>query len=324
MATTGGGPLPPTSVAVITYERPDYLERCLTHLAALRTPPLEVIVVDSSDSDTSARLVRERFPDVRYLVNTAGPNTMATARNLAFQIARGDVVAFIDDDAYAEETWLDHLLPHYADPGVGAVGGRQIRRQEGELTEGVDEIGRFLEDGTLTGFFAADPGRPIEVDHLLGANMSYRRSVLVELGGIRDGYHGTCVREETDLCFRVKAAGYRLVFAPDAVVEHVAAPYAKGQRFDLRYAYWAQKNHVIVLVRNFGPRAGVLRRYLKASRRAATSDYRERMARTRSRASDGDTRGALVAGGAAQLRLLAVAAGTLTGYVAGSAMRRRV
>ena len=55
------------------------------------------------------------------------------------------------------------------------------------------------------------------------------------------------------------AAGYRLVYTPDAVVEHVAAPYAKGRRFDLRYAYWAQKNHLILLIRNFGLGAPIVR-----------------------------------------------------------------
>ena len=85
--------------------------------------------------------------------------------------------------------------------------------------------------------------------------MSFRRAALERIGGIRDGYRGTCIREETDLCLQVTAAGYRLVYAPDAVVEHVAAPYAKGSRFDLRYAYWAQKNHLILLIRHFGSSA---------------------------------------------------------------------
>jgi hypothetical protein len=200
---------------------------------------------------------------------------------------------------------------------VGAVGGRQIRHQPGELELGIDAIGQLQGDGTITGNFAADPGRPVNVDHLLGANMSFRRSVLDEIGGIRDGYGGTCVREETDLCLRVAHAGYRLVFTPDAVVEHVAAPYAKGERFDLRYAYWAQKNHMIVLIRNFGLTRPIVRTYLSTTRRAVAEDFSERMARAKDRARGGDTMGALRAGAGALSRTAVVVGASVTGVVTG-------
>ena len=64
------------------------------------------------------------------------------------------------------------------------------------------------------------------MDHLLGANMSIRSQVLLDLGGIRDYYPGTCLREESDMFLRVRAAGHRIVYTPRAVVTHVAAPYA--------------------------------------------------------------------------------------------------
>src|SRR6202035_189572 len=162
-----------------------------------------------------------------------------------------------------------------------------------------DAIGLLLEDGTLTGNFAADPGRTLPVDHLLGANMAFRRSVIESLGGIRDGYAGTCIREETDLCLRVAHAGYRLTYTPDAVVEHVAAPYAKGERFDLRYAYWAQKNHLILLIRNFGLTRPIVRAYLSTSMRQAGRESSTRFGTAWARARGRDRRGALRASGAA-------------------------
>ncbi len=247
-------------MAVVTYERPTFVARCLDHLLAQTVPPAEIIVVDSSTGDATGRLVRQHYPMVRYEVCPAGRGATATARNIGYALTTGEVLAFIDDDAFAEPDWLEHLLPFFDDPTVGGVGGRQIRRQPGELEDGVDAIGLLRPDGTLTGHFAADPGRPVAVDHLLGASMSFRRAALDRIGGIRDGYAGTCIREETDLCLQVTGAGYRLVYAPDAVVEHVAAPYAKGERFDLRYAYWAQKNHLILLIRNFGLASPIVRR----------------------------------------------------------------
>jgi len=308
------------SVAVVTYERPAFVSRCLEQLVVQTVAPLEIMVVDSSPGDDTARLVRERFPSVRYEVCPEGRGATATARNISYALTHGDVLAFIDDDAFAEPDWLERLLPLYADPTVGGVGGRQIRKQPGELEEGVDAIGLLRPDGTLTGNFAADSGCPVSVDHLLGANMTFRRSVLDQIGGIRDGYDGTCIREETDLCLRVAHAGFRLVYTPDAVVEHVAAPYAKGERFDLRYAYWAQKNHVILLIRNFGATRPIVRAYLSTSLRTQAHDFTTRMGRAAHRARGLHVVGAARAAAAAMARTAVFAAASVTGLWAGVRM----
>ena len=309
---------PTVTVAIVTYERPTFVARCIDHLLLQTSPPEEIIVVDSSTSDDTGHVVRDRYPMVAYAVCTAGRGATAVARGISHRMASAEVLAFIDDDAFAEPAWLENLLPHFQDPTVGGVGGRQIRRQPGELEEGIDAIGRLEPDGTITGNFAADPGRTVAVDHLLGANVSFRRSVLDEIGGIHDGYGGTCIREETDLCFRVAHAGYQLVYTPDAVVEHLAGPYAKGQRFDLRYAYWVQKNHLILLIRNFGLSTPIVRRYLSASMREAAADFRVRMERARVRRRDNDLGGALRAAGAAMLRTLTIGGATVTGLWSGA------
>jgi len=310
------------SVVVITFERPDFVARCLDHLRAQTYPPIEIVVIDSSLSVDTEQLIRARFPGVTYRRSSAGAGAMATARDIGFRMTRGEILAFIDDDAFAEPDWLENLVPHYRDPEVGGVGGRQVRGQLGEISAGVEAIGRLRPDGTLTGNFAADPGRPVEVDHMLGANMSFRRSVIEQIGGIRDGYGGTCVREETDLCLRVAHAGFRLMYTPDAVVEHVAAPYAKGQRFDLRYAYWDQKNHVIVLIRNFGLFDPIVRRYLLTSFRRLAKDSSDRSRRSWSRARGRDARGAFAAAGGAVFRPAVVVAATATGLAAGFLLAR--
>lgn len=316
------GDLPSVSVAVVTYERPAYVARCLDHLLAQTRPPLQIIVVDSSEGDDTARLVRARYPSVRYEASPAGRGATATARNIGYVETVGDVLAFVDDDAFAEPDWLERLLPGFEDPSVGGVGGRQIRHQPGELAEGIDTIGRLRDDGVLTGNFAADPGRPVEVDHLLGANMAFRRAALDRLGGIRDGYRGTCIREETDLCLQVAHEGYRLIYTPDAVVEHVAGPYAKGRRFDLRYAYWAQKNHLILLIRNFGLGAGMVRAYLGTSLREALGEAVARL--TAERAEEGSALRSVVAGALrAAVVVAASVAGVVTGTYLSAADRRR-
>ncbi|GAB3880247.1 glycosyltransferase family 2 protein [Terrabacter terrigena] len=247
-------------VVVATFNRPDNVRTCLEHLARQTRTPHEIVVVDSSPHRLTADVVAG-FPGVRYIRNDAGPGTLATSRAIGVAETGSDVVAFIDDDAYAEPDWLENILARYADPSVGAVGGRASNGRPGEEHEGHDAVGRLLPDGTLTGNFAADTGRDLDVDHVLGANMSVRRSALEEIGGIVDLFPGTCLREESDIMLRLGRAGHRIVYTPAALVEHVAAPYTKGRRFDVRYTFYGHRNHVVLLSHAFGMGAPILRRF---------------------------------------------------------------
>jgi GT2 family glycosyltransferase len=183
-----------------------------------------------------------------------------------------DVIAFIDDDAFAEPDWLQQLLSRYGSSDIGGVGGRASNGRPGEEQEGLDAVGRILPDGTLTGNFAADTGRDVDVDHLLGANMSLRLSAVTAVGGIEDFYPGTCLREESEIALRLRNAGYRMVYTPAALVEHVAGDYAKGRRFDARYSYYAQRNHFVLLSRVYGRRSPYFRRYRRVAAQQVGAD----------------------------------------------------
>ncbi|WP_435736843.1 glycosyltransferase family 2 protein [Cellulosimicrobium sp. PMB13] len=239
------------SVVVPTYNRPDHVRTCLEHLSRQSFAPERIVVVDASPTTATRDVVRD-VPGVTYLRNDRGAGSTATSRAIGVREVTSDVVAFLDDDAFAAEDWLEQLVARYDDPRVGAVGGRALNGQPGEEAEGADRVGLLLDDGSLTGFFAADPGRDVAVDHLLGANMSMRRAALESVGGIEDHYPGTCLREETEPVLRLRLAGWHVVYTPDAVVRHVAGPYAKGRRFDLRYTYYGRRNHVVLLARTVG------------------------------------------------------------------------
>ncbi|MBO0980976.1 glycosyltransferase family 2 protein [Microbacterium sp. SD291] len=258
-------------VVIATYRRPDHVRTCLEHIRRQTTTPSRVIVVDASPDDLTRDVVTA-FEDVEYRRNDLGAGTLAASRAIGVQDAVEDVVAFIDDDAYAEPQWLAELLAAYDDPTVGAVGGRADNDRPGEEREGLDSIGRFLADGTLTGNFGADPGRIVETDHMLGANMSVRTDALRAIGGIHDYYPGTCLREDSDLSLRVKKAGYRIVFAPRAAALHVAGEYAKGKRFDLRYRFYGARNHILLLTTTLGWTDAHLPRHLGKTLRGAIKE----------------------------------------------------
>lgn len=258
---------PTVAVVVPTYNRAEHLRMCLKHIAAQTIRPAQTVVVDSSPDDATYQVVINEFPDIGYLRNPLGVGHLPASRDLGLRAVTADVVVFLDDDTQAEPDCLARLLDQYSDSRVGGVGGRVLNGVPGEDSTDVDQIGRFLPDGTLTGNFGADPGKPVRVDHLIGACMSWRREILVENGGIYDDYPGTCLREDTDIAFRVAAAGWRIVYQPAAVVKHVSAPYHKGRRFDLRYTYYANRNHLVLLMRHLGPGDPHLRRYFGVTAR---------------------------------------------------------
>ncbi len=262
-------------------------------------------------------------PGVVYLRNEAGMGTLPTSRVIGTRGTRSDVVAFLDDDSVVRPTWLENLVKPYADPRVGAVGGRVVNSPEEVAAADPHQIGRLLPDGRLTGNFAADPGGEVKVDHLLGANMSYRRAATSAVGGIHEFYPGTSAREDSDMGLRLTRAGWDVVFAPAAVVDHVSGEYAKGKRFDRRYQYYTQRNHVVLLSRVYGLGTPYLRRYPATVLRDAAGVLRGSLdgSRVVGRSTPYQRVRSAVAG---VTRIGADLAGLAAGYVAAVRLRGRL
>lgn len=249
------------SICIVTYERPDFVLRCLTSLKENVTPDTEIVVVDASAAGTPA-MVEAYFPSAAYVHAPQLAGWMTRSRNEGLRHVGGDIVSFIDDDVVISTTWQSALLSAFADPTVTAVAGRTRNLQPGE--DSYDQpIGRLLADGSLTEGFASLPSGVTDVDHGIGANMSFRRSMLALLGGFRDDYPGTAMREDTDMFLRVKRAGGRAIFVPDAVVDHLPGPHIKGRRFDTRYKLYARRNHMVLLARDGGIGSPGLRRWIR-------------------------------------------------------------
>src|SRR5258708_6425122 len=136
-----------TSVIVITLNRPDYVRKCLEALERQEPRPDQIIVVDSSKDDLTTKVTAE-FPDVLYLRNDNGFGRMTTSRNIALKHCTGEIIAFVDDDAFAHAGWLSALAAAYTSPEIGAVGGRALNNIPGEETQGLDRIGKLTPYGS--------------------------------------------------------------------------------------------------------------------------------------------------------------------------------
>ncbi|MDQ2094267.1 glycosyltransferase family 2 protein [Rhodalgimonas zhirmunskyi] len=208
---------PTISIVIVSRGRPESLGWCLTGIAGLFYANFEVVVVACPDG---AAVARARMGERIKLVEFDEAN-IAAARNLGIAQAAGEIVAFIDDDAVPEPTWLDHLVRAFEDRGVAAAGGF-VRGRNGISFQWkareVDSCGRATPLEVVDGVARPGPGRVVKTE---GTNMAVRRDILAALGGFDPGYR--FYLDETDLNLRLAAAGHRTAIVPEAEVHHAYA-----------------------------------------------------------------------------------------------------
>jgi GT2 family glycosyltransferase len=205
------------SVVIATYsdERWNELLAAVESVRKQSFPALEIIVVVDRNPSLLERV--RRLPGVTAVENVETPG-LGGARNSGLAVATGSVVAFLDDDAIACEVWLEHFRRQYEDATVLGVGGSIEPLWADRRPRWFPEEFGWVVGCTYRGM----PHSVSPVRNLIGCNMSYRRDVLLELGGFRLGYG--C--DETDFCIRVRRRRPhgRLVYVPAATVRHLVTP----------------------------------------------------------------------------------------------------
>lgn len=191
-------------------------------------PPAEVLVVVDDCEDLLDRLW-SRWADVSVLAN-AHRRGLSGARNTGTERSTGDVVAFLDDDAVADRDWLVRIADEYADPQVAGVGGRADPGWASSAPRWFPDEFAWTVGASYRGL---PPHRAV-VRNVFGCNMSFRREVLLAIGGFRECLGRARGRpmggEETELCIRATArTGGSIVYQPAAVVTHRVS--AERERF---------------------------------------------------------------------------------------------
>lgn len=313
---------PGISVVICAYTEDRWAD-VLAAVASVRAqsrPALETLLVVDHHQALLDRLVQE-FKDppdgavVRVLAN-AGPRGLSAGRNTGIAAARGDVVAFLDDDAVAERDWLQHFAEAYADPRVLAVGGR---------TEPVWASGRrpawFPEefDWVVGCTYRGLPSGRVRVRNVLGGNASFRREAFDAAGGFatgigRDGSKRPLGGEETELCIRLgRARPDAILLIDDRAVIHHRVPEAREHFRYFRTRTYAEGLSKALVARSVGADKG-----LESERRYTTRVLPAGVVR--------GLRDALLARPGGAGRAGAIVAGVLMaagGYLVGSVRARR-
>lgn len=249
-----------TTVLVPTLGRPEQVRACVRAIGRQTVPPTEMIVVwqgDDTPSRDAAEALAPGLP-VRLRVLHSVERGIVPAENAGLAAAGGDVVLLIDDDAVAPPDWLARHLRHYARPDVGAVGGPVMnRRPDGErFAERQSEpVGRLTWFGKPIGNMHDHPTAwsaraSIDVNHLTGPNLSFRRRLLPGFERHLKAYWQTF---ELDACLQVRSTGHRVVFDFGNPVDHVPSnpTFIAGREGDLTLKVFnAAYNHALVLAKH--------------------------------------------------------------------------
>jgi glycosyltransferase involved in cell wall biosynthesis len=234
-------PGPFASVVVPTYRRPGLLDRCLYALVAQEVDPsaYEVIVADDAASDATRRQVESRAAGgqvaIRYVAvrNAHGP---AAARNVGWRAARGEVIAFTDDDTVPDPGWLRAGLAALAsaDAGWGRV---RVPLPEPPTDYECNEAG-------------------LETADFATANVFCRRAALTAVGGFDERFTAAW-REDADLFFTLLEKGCRVVPVPEALVVHPVRPgrwgVSLGQQRKSQFNALLYKKHPALYRRHIQP-----------------------------------------------------------------------
>ncbi len=202
------------SVVIATYNRPEALQNSVRDVLEQLPPGGELVVVDQSDDDLIATLP----PQARVV--RLQPPSLPIARNVGVQHTSGEVILFLDDDVRLHPGCLAAHVEAFGDPTVGGTVGQivehEVRPNRSGTINRIGRGGRVLTN--LTGRHRT------EVQTLKGANMAYRRRALAAAGPFDPNYLGTAILEDADLSTRVRNLGWRLMYLPDASLDHLSVP----------------------------------------------------------------------------------------------------
>ncbi len=216
------------SVIIVNYNGESVLNKALQSLYGLSQQPLEVVVVDNGSTDASLELIRSFAKAYRrlHLVEAQRNCGVAGGRNIGVEVAKGEILAFLDADGRALESWLpEALVAINQDPRVGSV-APLVLMEDGDTINGagsfIDASGhgrdRFWGESLVSR--EADLGRlaGTACDYPMGCGMVVRRPGLETIWPLDEGllkWH-----DDTEIGIRIRRLGYRTLFWPQSRVLH--------------------------------------------------------------------------------------------------------
>ncbi|MBV0901124.1 glucosyl-dolichyl phosphate glucuronosyltransferase [Haloarcula salina] len=229
-----------------TMERYDDCREAAESVLGQTYDDVELVLVSDGDRTVYDRYERDFGDRADVLTHCNDENVgLLESRNNGAEVATGDVVAFLDDDAVADERWVEALVDAYERQDALAVGGRMTPAWVAGKPSFLPEEFYWLVGVTHRGFGPdGDPDESGEVRNTFGSNISFDRAVFLDLGGFDDDIGGrqgdkNLQGGETELCARLETEhGERVYYTPDALVAHKIFDYRTDPGWLLDRAFW--------------------------------------------------------------------------------------
>lgn len=247
------------SAVIVNYNGFEYADKCVASIFASKTKNLEVIVVDNGSVDGSQEKLSRKYG--RYgkkftlveLDRNYGP---AKARNAGVAVAKGEFLAFLDNDTMVDESWAEEAIQEFLkSSGTGAVQCKLLLSKERNK---IDYVGEYLgQNGFLVQRARAgsmDTGKfnqRCEILAAKSAGMFIRKKVFEIAGGFDDDYF--IYVEETDLGWRSWLSGYKVVYVPSSIVYHefgTSSVILGKSKNNYNAKFHGCKNYILTLFKN--------------------------------------------------------------------------
>lgn len=249
------------SISIVSWNTRDVLDQCLKSVYDnTQGIEFEVIVVDNASSDDTVQMVRDKYPQVRLIVNTENVG-FARANNQALAVSSGDHFALLNPDTVVQPNALNRLVAFCSSqPQCGACGPMLLNPDEtlqpswAALPSLRQEVlGRQDRAIDSTDYSSLGPAElsnmdPFSVGWLGGACLVVLRSVIDLVGPMDEGYFMYC--EETDWCWRIAQAGFGIYYVPSASVVHLGGQSSKQTA--LKCQLWLQSSKIRLARKRFG------------------------------------------------------------------------
>ena len=239
---------PLVSIIIVNWNGKEYLTDCLNSLQNISYPNYEIILVDNASTDEYVEYVKDNFPEILIIKNKKNLG-YAEANNKGVHKANGEYILFLNNDTTVKSDFITELVKVMeSDPGIGVCQSKILLMDNPKR---LDCVGAYL---TLSGFLyhlgwgkLDDYNKVIEVFSSKGACMLSKREVLDKVGLFDEDFFAYF--EETDLCWRVWLAGYKILFVPSSIIYHKVG--ATSSRMPSSFIqFHSFKNRICSLIKN--------------------------------------------------------------------------
>lgn len=259
--------IPPlVSVVVLTCNGREHLEECLGSLLEQTWPEREIILVVNGSADGSAAMVRERFGDAVRLVELPENIGYTGGNNAGLRAARGEYVAVLNDDTRTDPRWLGAMVETLRRrPDCGLAACKILSYREPEV---IDNVGHLIYwDGTFRGRGRGerDRGQYDREEEVLspsGCAFLARKAALDRAGLFDEDFF--IYGDDADLSLRVRLAGWKAVYVPEAVVYHKYS--ATAGAYSPFKAFLVERNRIWLTIKTFPPGPLILAPFFAAGR----------------------------------------------------------